>query len=186
MSDKKLSIVIVDDDENLREINAYNFSRAKFEVFEGNDGLEGLELAKKYKPGLVFSGVMMPNMDGFGLLKALKEDPETRGIPVLIFSHLGNDEDRKKAIALGATDFIVKGLISPVEIVAMVKDILLKRTYRVVINPSQLDGKNFMLDYNLSSVTLELDPRGSVSGEFKTKLVKDMEDFGSIKLEFKD
>jgi CheY-like chemotaxis protein len=172
MSDK-LSILIVDDDKDLRGVYAYNFQNAGFEVHEANDGLEGLTLATQHKPNVIFTGIMMPNMDGFEFLRILKSNVETSSIPVLISSHLGKEEDKKKAMDLGASQFLVKGMVSPVETVSLVKNLLTKKIYNVIISSDDADGKAFLTDFNLAHpVKLELDPLGENGQEFKARLVK--------------
>jgi CheY-like chemotaxis protein len=173
MNDRKLSILIVDDDRDLRGVYAYNFQQAGFEVFEGNDGLEGLNLAKEHKPDAIFTGIMMPNMDGFEFLKVLKSNMETSHIPVLISSHLGKEEDHKKAMQMGAAQFLVKGMVTPVETVGLVKEMLLKKTYEVVISSDGGDAAGLITDFNLTPpVRLVLTGDGENGLEFKAKLLK--------------
>ncbi len=156
---KKFSILIVDDDADLRGIYAYNFKGAGFDVHEANDGLEGLNFAKQNKVDVIFTGIMMPNMDGFELLKLLKDNVDTSSIPVLISSHLGKEEDRKKSIALGATKFLVKGMVSPIETVKIVKDVLTKKIYKIVVHPEEGDAEALTRDLNIPApISLHLIP----------------------------
>jgi len=69
------------------------------------------------------TGIIMPRMDGFQLIKALKENVQTSEIPIAILSHLGREEDRKKADELGIVNFIVQGSVTPNELVDRVKNL---------------------------------------------------------------
>ena len=76
-----------------------------FEVVTASTGEEGLRLAHALQPAVITLDVMMPQMDGWAVLRALKADPELRDIPVIMVTML---EDRSKAYSLGATDYLVK------------------------------------------------------------------------------
>lgn len=141
-NEKKLKrILIVDDDELVRGVYVDVFKSAGFEVFESQDGLDGLQNAIANKPDIIFTGIIMPRMDGFTLMQELKKNTATANIPVTISSHLGREEDRKEAERLGAKDFFVKDSDSPREVVARVKSIFEKSIYRLKFNPEALDAK---------------------------------------------
>lgn len=141
MPQVKHRILIIDDDEFLRDVYLRVFQNAGFEVFAAEDGAEGLAVATKEHPEIIFTGIMMPNMSGFELMKQLKSRPDASAIPVVISSHLGREEDRKEAGKLGAKAFVIKGLISPKEVVNLISDILEKQIFKVVVDQEKLDGK---------------------------------------------
>ena len=131
---KKYKILIIDDDKFIRGMYAELFKKEGFEIFEANNGLEGLNLVGEEKPDVIFTGVIMPQMGGFELMEALKRNVETAKIPVAISSHLGRFEDQKKAFELGAKDFIYRGEITPAEAVKRIKSILGEMiVYRVTL-----------------------------------------------------
>src|SRR5665647_2104757 len=107
MENKKLKILIIDDDTETRNMYVEVFKKNDFEVEEAVDGMDGLEKTLKNIPDIVFSGIVMPRMDGFDLINSLKKNPATSQVPVVISSHLGKAEDEEKARGLGAKDFIV-------------------------------------------------------------------------------
>jgi CheY-like chemotaxis protein len=118
--DSKRVILIVDDDDFTREMYADVFRNSGYEVREARDGVEGLDSATNNHPDVIFTGIVMPRMDGFSLMEALSKNTQTASIPVVISSHLGREEDRKRAEQLGAKDFIVRDTTSPREVVEIV------------------------------------------------------------------
>lgn len=146
MEQKKIKILIVDDDELVREIYVNIFQKNNFEVTEAKDGLEGLEKVTENVPDIVFTGIIMPRMDGFDLMEALKKDAKTSQIPVAISSHLGREEDKKKAMELGAKDFFIRNYDTPNEILARIKAIFEKNTYHLRIKTEQLDASKLAKD----------------------------------------
>ena len=105
-------ILIIDDDDTIRESYALKFRQEKFEVISAKDGVEGLDLAHKEKPDIIFTGIIMPRMTGFELMGALSKEVSTSEIPVVISSHLGRKEDDQRAKELGAKDFIIHGEVT--------------------------------------------------------------------------
>ncbi|MBC7074307.1 response regulator, partial [Candidatus Parcubacteria bacterium] len=95
-----------------------------FEVFEAQDGAEGLQKIKEIKPNLVLLDLILPEKDGFEVLEEKKRDEEIKNIPVIVLSNLGQKEEIDKALALGATDYMVKANFSPNEIVEKISLIL--------------------------------------------------------------
>jgi|SRR3989344_1467323 len=121
----KTKILIVDDDEQTRETYADVFRRSGYIVLEAKDGLEGLDIATKEQPDVMFTGIIMPRMDGFAMMEALNKNIITSSIPVVINSHLGREEDQKRAEILGAKDFIVRDFTTPREVVERVSSIFI-------------------------------------------------------------
>jgi CheY-like chemotaxis protein len=121
---KKPTILIVDDNDVIRETYVQVFKQKGFDVLSGIDGVEGVDIATKELPDVIFTGIVMPRMDGFQLIKTLRENVQTREIPVAILSHLGREEDRKKALELGITEFIVQGSVTVNEIVEKIKGLM--------------------------------------------------------------
>jgi DNA-binding response OmpR family regulator len=88
------------------------------------DGEEGWETAKQKKPDLILLDLGLPKMDGFEVLRRIREDPETKKIPVIIFSVIGEQKDIQKALEMGANDYTVKGFYTPREILGKIKSVL--------------------------------------------------------------
>jgi CheY-like chemotaxis protein/predicted RNA-binding Zn-ribbon protein involved in translation (DUF1610 family) len=138
--EKKIKILLIDDEQTIRETYAEIFRQDGFEVIEAVDGLDGLDKATKESPDVIFTGIIMPRMDGFALKEALVKNVNTANIPVMMLSHMGREEDRKKAETLGVKEFIVQGLISPKEIVDRVHAMFGSDGYLVKFSTSELDA----------------------------------------------
>jgi PAS domain S-box-containing protein len=98
-------VLVIDDEETVRDLMRRFFGREGFEVVTARDGAEGLALARDLRPMLITLDVLMPGLDGWSVLESLKADPELADIPVVMLTIL---DDKNKAFALGATDFLTK------------------------------------------------------------------------------
>lgn len=121
MTKTKIKILIVEDDQTLRDMYSAKFVSEDFEVIQAENGVDGLAMAKSKKPAAILLDVMMPKLDGFATLKELKADKSLKKIPVVMLTNLGQEEDIKKGKELGAADYFVKANQTPAEIVAKVK-----------------------------------------------------------------
>lgn len=141
-------ILIVDDDEESRHFYREVFKKAGFSVLTAKDGLEGLDVAMRERPDLIFTGIIMPRMDGFELIKNLRANVATALIPVVMFSHLGREDDKRRAQELGVRDFIVRSIAPPKDIVERVKSILGTHTaYRLTFDPTAGDAARLAKDF---------------------------------------
>jgi DNA-binding response OmpR family regulator len=123
MPENNYKILIVDDDDIIRETYVQLFQQKKAKVISAKDGVEGLDMATKELPDVVMTGIVMPRMDGFQLIKALRENVQTSQIPIVVLSHLGRENDRKRAEELGIGNFIVQGTVTPNELADRVKNL---------------------------------------------------------------
>lgn len=148
----KRKILIVDDDELTREMYVEVFRNAGFEVFEARDGMDGLDVAIREMPDVIFTGIIMPRMDGFSLAESLKKNVATANALVVISSHMGREEDRKRAEELGAKDFIVRDMTPPIKVVDRVNALFLRdMEYNVEFNPNAMDAQKLVRDFSFSS-----------------------------------
>lgn len=120
----KFKILVVDDDDMVRETYVQVFQERGFEAVGAKDGVEGIDLATKNKFDVILTGIIMPRMDGFHLVSALRENVATKDVPVAIISHLGREEDRKQAKELGIDNFIVQGSMTPREVADKLKSLI--------------------------------------------------------------
>lgn len=116
-------IMIVEDDINLQEIYTINFEAAGYEVIISADGLSGISEVVEKNPDIILLDVMMPNMDGFAFLKAMKENTSVH-IPVVVCSNLSDKETSDKAFASGAEAVLLKIDYSGKELVSKIETIL--------------------------------------------------------------
>jgi signal transduction histidine kinase/DNA-binding response OmpR family regulator len=100
-------IIVVDDNADMREYVGRVLGD-RWGVELAADGEAGLEMARKQPPDLIISDIMMPGLDGLGLLRALREDPRTEHIPVIFLSARAGDEAKSAGIEAGADDYVVK------------------------------------------------------------------------------
>jgi len=107
MADQK-KILIIEDDKFLLKLYSDKLSHAGFLVSMAISGEEGLGKVKQEKPDLVLLDVILPQKNGFDILGALKLDPETKDVPVVMLTNLGQDSDIKTGMDLGAADYLVK------------------------------------------------------------------------------
>lgn len=126
MTDKNIKIIVVEDDLAMREIVVHKLASKGFDVKEAENGMKGLELIEAEKPDLVLLDLMMPEMDGFGVLETLRKhkDKKVAGTPVIVLSNLWSNEDILKAKSFGVVDFLVKAYFTPEDIFAKINDVL--------------------------------------------------------------
>lgn len=118
------SVLVVEDDKFLRDLIVQKLRREGFPVIEAITGNDALRFAKESKPAVVLLDLILPGLDGFEILKRMKEDESTATIPVIILSNLGQREDVERGLRLGAVDFMIKAHFTPGEIVAKIKTTL--------------------------------------------------------------
>jgi CheY-like chemotaxis protein len=113
-------VLLAEDDRFLRRAAEASLRRHGLEVLTAADGEEALRIARAEPLDLILLDVMMPKLDGFEVLSALKQDDATAHIPVLVLSNLGQERDVAQAKALGAVAFLVKANLSLQDLVERV------------------------------------------------------------------
>ncbi len=116
----KKRILIIEDEAGLLEMYRLYFERAGYKVETASNGHPGIELAIQEKPDIVLLDILMPNCSGWEVIKKLRKNPKTKNIPILVFSNLGQTEEIKKGLRLGADDYVVKTDLTPKELLAKV------------------------------------------------------------------
>jgi diguanylate cyclase (GGDEF)-like protein len=130
-------LLVVDDDPFIARLLEIELSAAGFRVRVANDGQQALGLVGEEPPDLVITDVMMPHVDGFELLRQLRQDPRTAAISVIILTARGLSADKLEGFAIGADDYIVKPFDTP-ELLARVRGVL--RRAREMKDESPLTG----------------------------------------------
>ena len=118
------SIVIAEEDVFLADIYKKKFEMEDFKVSVVHNGEKAFADIKKKKPDAVLLAVLLPKMDGFAVLEKLKSDSVTKHIPVILLTRLGQKEDIRRGLQLGAVDYLIKTHFQPSEIVDKVKEVL--------------------------------------------------------------
>ena len=122
--DKPKKILIIDDDPFIADMYVIKFKGEGYEVQSAKDGKTGVAAAKKMKPDVILLDVIMPAVDGFDVLRELRED-ESLGRPKIIFlTNFGQKEDIDRGMKLGADDYIIKAHFTPGEVAQKVKKVL--------------------------------------------------------------
>ena|SRR3989338_2294085 len=101
-------ILLVDDEKDLVSTLRTLLEAKGYEVISATDGLEGLEKAKKEKPNLILLDVMMPNLNGYQVCRALKKDPNFKHIPIVMLTAKAQESDKFWGIESGADDYVTK------------------------------------------------------------------------------
>jgi two-component system alkaline phosphatase synthesis response regulator PhoP len=116
-------IVVIDDEEDIRELIRYNLSKDGFAVACAVSGEEGVELVQREKPDLVILDLMLPGIDGLEVCRRLKADPVLKTIPIVMVSARGEEPDVISGLELGADDYVSKPF-SPRVLLARVRSVL--------------------------------------------------------------
>ncbi|MFA4941531.1 MAG: response regulator [Patescibacteria group bacterium] len=123
-SEGKIKILLVEDDPFLLSMYNTKFELENFKVVTADDGEKGLKLALKEAPDIILLDIMLPKMDGFEVLRALKADEKVKRIPVILLTNLSQKEKVKEGLALGANDYLIKAHFMPSEVVEKIKKLI--------------------------------------------------------------
>ena len=118
-----MRILIVDDEEPIRELISYNVTREGFVAAMAKTGQEALQMAKTFKPDIIILDLMLPDMNGLDVCRILKADAELSSIPVIMESAKTDDSDIVSGLELGADDYITKPF-SPKVLIARIRSVL--------------------------------------------------------------
>ena len=126
MDKNQTHVLLVEDDTFLAGIYQKKFEMEGFKVSVSGDGEKGLADAKKKKPDIILLDILLPKLDGFGVLAKLKADGSTKKIPVILLTNLGQKDDVEKGLQAGAVDYLIKAHFKPSEVVEKVRTVLKK------------------------------------------------------------
>lgn len=124
MDKKPTKVLLVEDDKMILDMYTLKFAQEGYKVFQAENGKDGLVMAKKETPDIILLDIILPQMDGFSVLKKLKSDASTKNMPVVLLTNLGQDGDVKKGLDLGAIDYLIKANYTPSQVVEKVKSLL--------------------------------------------------------------
>jgi two-component system, chemotaxis family, chemotaxis protein CheY len=118
------NILIVEDSPTMRQLISFALKRIRgVRIVEAGDGVDGLKKVSAEKFDMIFTDINMPVMDGLKLISLVREDANHKGIPIVVITTEGAQEDRQRALALGANDYITKP-IQPNRILEVAKQLL--------------------------------------------------------------
>lgn len=117
-------ILFIEDEPTLQKTVGEILSQEGFLILEALDGEIGLAAAKSEKPDLILLDLVLPKKDGFEVIEELKKDPKTANIKIIVLTNLESSKDVERALALGATNYLVKANYDLEEVVEKVKKLL--------------------------------------------------------------
>lgn len=119
-------ILLIEDNDYVRRMYENILSIEKYEVTLATSGEEGIQKAKIEKPDLILLDVIMPKLNGIQVLEMLKADPQTKDIPVVMLTIVGEEEVIEKCLKLGARGYLIKPTLDPDQILTEIKNYLQK------------------------------------------------------------
>ena len=138
MKNKQTVLIIEDSPLTVKILK--NMLKNEYEILSAFSGLDGYEIAVSTKPDIIILDVVMSGMDGYEVCKKLKSNSLTKNIPVIFISSLGEMEDERKGLEIGAIDYITKPFSEPIVKIRVKNHLELKRTRDILSELSSLDG----------------------------------------------
>jgi twitching motility two-component system response regulator PilH len=158
----KGKVIIVEDEAAFRNIFTDLLTSDGYNVLTAEDGESGWLLTRTEIPDVVLLDLALPRLHGFEVLKNIRADAATKDVPVIILTVVGEQENVKKGLKLGATDYLVKGFYSPREILVKINEIMTKdqqqtgeptrniKTYKLSVKERKLDAARLEQEIGLS------------------------------------
>lgn len=183
------AILVVEDTELLRRIYTDKLKQEGYEVFPAADGLEALNIIRGNKIDLVLLDLIMPRMSGLEALEAMKSDPRTKDVPIIILSNLGQDADIQRGLEMGAADYLIKNEAKPADVSAKIASTLKltgsrmveEHGYHLLIRDREADADRIIAEMGLPrrfwcpacevELQVELIPRKDRPGWFDAHLI---------------
>jgi two-component system alkaline phosphatase synthesis response regulator PhoP len=119
----KQTILVVDDEQDLLDLIEYNLKKEGFDVLKAEDGLKGIEMARKHNPNLVLLDIMMPKMDGLEVVERMRDDEQLKHIPIIFLTARGDEKTEVEGLDKGGDDYITKP-ISTTRLISRIKAVL--------------------------------------------------------------
>ncbi|MGB3532279.1 MAG: response regulator [Microcoleaceae cyanobacterium] len=164
-------ILVIEDEEDIRENIEDILELSEYQAIAAENGKIGLILALSHSPDLIICDIMMPELDGYGVVKALREQPETENIPVIFLTAKVEHSDRRMGMELGADDYLTKPFL-PQELLKAI-EVRLKRQamYQSQIQTAQHQTKDSQKE--AQKIQLDLDKRQQML-DVKDKLLNNL------------
>lgn len=165
LMNNKPTILVVEDEEDLRDIIIYNLNREGYKTMGVESGEEGLNLATSTKPDLVLLDLMLPGMNGMDVCRNIKQDSNTQDIPIIIVSAKGEEADIVSGLELGADDYLTKPF-SPRILLARVRAVLRRSTEPDAIDETLLAINGLTIDTKKFQLSIADEPVDLTKSEF--------------------
>lgn len=147
-------ILIIEDDNDIRELIAFNLEMSGYEVLKCENGEDALSAALKAMPDLILLDVMLPAMDGFQVCNQLKNKSQLKDIPIIMLTARTDDEDIIKGLETGADDYITKPF-RPKILMARIKTALRRKSDEIKTNKNSLNINGINIDHDRHEVKLK-------------------------------
>ena len=162
----KAKILAADDEQDALELIEVNLKNAGYDVLVAADGREALELARSAMPNLILLDIMLPEMDGLEVCKALRRDAATALLPIIMLTARTAEIDRVLGLELGADDYITKPF-SPRELILRVKNVLKRAAGRAGVERATIQFGGLVIDKSRHRITYLGKPLDLTATEFK-------------------
>lgn len=126
-------ILVVDDEQDIRDLVKYNLEKEGFDISPVTTGEEAIQIARKIKPDLILLDLMLPGLDGLEVCKILKQEKETSEIPVIMLTAKGEESDVVTGLEIGADDYISKPF-SPNVLIARVRAMMRRKKQAALLD----------------------------------------------------
>ena len=140
-------VLIIEDNTDIRENIVEILELADFTVYQANNGKNGVDLANKHKPDIILCDIMMPDLDGYGVLYMLNKNPETATIPFIFLTAKAERVDLRKGMEMGADDYLTKPF-DDIELLNAIETRLKKKDLQESFYSKSLDKLNGLLSKN--------------------------------------
>lgn len=158
------TVLVIEDETDVVDLLRYNLNKAGFSVLIATDGLQGLEMARKNRPDVIVLDLMLPGMNGHAVCKALKGDPDTESLPIIMLTAKGEPSERVQGLEMGADDYVTKPF-STKELVLRVKALV--RRVKAGRGGEVLEVDQFSVNKNGFEIRLEGERLDLTTTEFK-------------------
>ncbi len=162
----KEKILIVEDEEEIRELINYNLIKSGFDTIQSDSGEEGLKKFVKYSPDLILLDLMLPGMDGLEFLRAIKNNAKNSPCQIIIVTAKGEEEDIVKGLELGADDYITKPF-SPKILISRIRTVLRRKSKQTPDANDILKISDIVIHPGRHEVTINTTPIDLTFTEFK-------------------
>jgi DNA-binding response OmpR family regulator len=169
----KGTVLILEDQRGFRRVYRDVLEKDGYTVLEADNGEDGWEAILSQKPDLVLLDLGLPLLDGFQVLEKARRSAQTKDIPIIIFSVLGEPRDVKRALEMGANDYTVKGFYTPRQVLSKIKDLLKDQgkkntvqSYRLLVQEDKKGAMKLESDLGLEKGYHCPDCQGTLEAEF--------------------
>ncbi|HAZ09552.1 MAG: DNA-binding response regulator [Omnitrophica bacterium GWA2_41_15] len=161
----KEKILIIEDEKDIVKMLDYNLKKEGFKTLSAHNGEDGLDMARKENPDLILLDLMLPEMDGLDVCKAIKNEAKTSHIPIIILTAKAQEADKIVGLELGADDYMTKPF-SPRELIARIKAVLRRMKEKDKL-PEVLRIGDLTIDFSKIMVSIKAKPIELTAKEFE-------------------